>query len=84
MILELCSGNFTPITLLEFVGQHVPRVGETVVLHQDVGTVKNGEEMLVFEVTYLLEGGELTPLVRCQIGFSTDNRRHYLEENGWL
>ena len=84
MILEIFTKNFALTAELQVPDGPVPRVGETITLEQDVGYLQGMTELLVHEVTYVLENNALTPVIRCFARTGAENRRLILEENGWI
>ena len=84
MIIEVYTKNFSRTAVLNVTNNTVPRVGETITLKQDAGYLQGTDQLLVHDVTYILENDELTPLIKCHARSGADNRRTILEENGWL
>ena len=76
MIIEIYTKNYSLINSVVVPDGPVPRVGEAIIVQE--------EENLVHEVTYTLEDGALTPLVKCHGSSGSTNRRMTLEEGGWV
>lgn len=86
MNLNVYNKNFALIDILTVKGTGVPRVGEYVTLPARLVESADGlTQALVHEVTWVLDGDVLSPVVDCYAtGDDPSNRLLRLEEQGWL
>ncbi len=63
----------------------VPRVGEVIESAQDAASLNGVSTLLVLDVVHRLEGGTLTPVLRCWESANPEqDRLLFLREVGWL
>jgi len=77
VILEVFTKDFMRTAQLEISTPVIPRVGESITVEQDVGYPQGARELLIYEVTHVLNGGRLTPVVRCMARSDEMNRRPF-------
>jgi hypothetical protein len=84
MIIDIYSKNWALAGTIEISNAIVPRVGETIILDQDVGYTQGVNDLLVHDVSYVLKDNTLIPQIKCHVFSNPENRQRLLEENGWL
>jgi len=84
MIIDFYTKNFSLLHTMEIDLPFVPRVGEEFEIYDHGFKVKQGEILLVHEVTYLVKDQTVVPYVKCHASAGAINRRIILEENGWI
>ena len=85
MIVEFYTKNFSLSDTIKIQTNFVPRVGESIIIKQNIKFCKFGDEFLIHNVTYTIENNKLIPLVQCHAcNDPINNRRSILEETGWL
>ena len=78
----MCYGkNWALCDEIEVENTIIPRVGETVMIESETN---DSNELLVHDVTYVVENGKLDPVVKCQVFSNPINRLMMLESHGWL
>ncbi len=84
MIIDFYSKTFALTNTIEVPTSFVPRVGETFTISHPVGHLEPGRELLIHDVTYIIKEDSIVPHVKCHDSSGDINRRHILEENGWI
>lgn len=85
VILELFAHGGALVATHRFKAHHVPRVGESIDSPRDADNLQGVSTLLVVDVVHHLEGGTLTPVLRCwESANPADDRLLLLREYGWL
>ena len=84
-ILELFAHGGAMVATHRIKADHLPRIGEVVESPQNTDDLEGVSTLLVVDVVHRLEGGTLTPVLRCwESANPADDRLLYLREYGWL
>lgn len=85
VILELFAHGGALVATHRLKAHHVPRAGEVIESPQNADDLNNVSTLLVVDVVHRLEGGALTPVLRCwESAKPADDRLLCLREYGWL
>lgn len=81
MKVKIWSKNWALVTELYISSDIIPRVGETLVIEEEIdGT----HEVLVHDVRYIIEGEALTPVLKCRVFATPEHRLQLLDGEGWI
>ncbi len=85
IVLELFAHGGALVATHKVAASHVPRVGETIDSPRDAANLEGVSTLLVLDVVHRLEGGTLTPVLRCWESADPEaDRLRHLRDGGWL
>lgn len=83
MIIEIYTKNNALAKTITNVSGPVPRFCQTFELRQDGGYLQGVTEAIVYDVSYILQNDELTPLIKCRPYYGPHTREDLIEQLGW-